>query len=154
MGIGSDAMGMPCSFSMTEKKHIVFLGIGSNLGDKEENIGEAVRRIQRSVGKVVKLSTLFYSKPWGFDSPNDFVNVVARCCTTLTPKRLLKETQKIECDMGRTTKSVNAQYHDRIIDIDILLYDDLHIDYPELQIPHPLMMERDFVVIPLKEVLD
>ena len=56
--------------------------------------------------------------------------------------------------MGRTIKSDYAQYHDRIIDIDILLYDDLHIDYPDLKIPHPLMMERDFVVIPLKEVME
>ena len=154
MAIGSDAMGMPCLVSMTEKKHIVFLGIGSNLGDKKKNIREAVKRIEWSVGKVEKLSTLFYSKPWGFESSNDFVNVVARCCTSLTPKRLLKETQKIEWDMGRTTKSVHAQYLDRIIDIDILLYDDLHIDYPDLKIPHPLMTERDFVIIPLKEVME
>lgn len=147
-------MGMPCLFSMTEKKHIVFLGIGSNLGDKEENIREAVSRIQWGVGNVEKLSTLYYSKPWGFESKNDFVNAVVRCSTSLTPKRLLEETQKIECDMGRTSKSERAQYHDRIIDIDILLYDDLHIDYPDLKIPHPLMMERDFVVVPLEEVME
>lgn len=62
-------------------------------------------------------------------------------------------TQEIERSMGRTVKSVNGQYHDRIIDIDILLYDDITIDTPELKIPHPLMHERDFVMIPLREIM-
>jgi 2-amino-4-hydroxy-6-hydroxymethyldihydropteridine diphosphokinase len=73
--------------------------------------------------------------------------------TTLEPLEVLAETQKIEREMGRTIKSVNGEYHDRIIDIDILLYDDLHINTPQLTIPHPLMEERDFVMIPLREIL-
>ena len=84
---------------------------------------------------------------------NHFVNAVVACETSLSPLRLLKETQAIEREMGRTQKSVNGVYHDRIIDIDILLYDDLRIDYPNLKIPHPLMHQRDFVMIPLAEVL-
>ena len=144
----------PCSSLMTDHTHRVFLGIGSNLGDKEENIREAVRRINLSVGQVERLSALFYSKPWGFKSENNFVNAVVRCRSNLSPRRLLKATQKIEKDMGRTHKSENGCYHDRIIDIDILLYDDLHIDYPDLKIPHPLMGQRDFVMVPLQEVLE
>ena len=73
--------------------------------------------------------------------------------TPLAPRQLLEATQKVEQEMGRTLKSVNGEYHDRIIDIDILLYDDLHIDQPDLKIPHPLMEERDFVMIPLREIM-
>ena len=75
------------------------------------------------------------------------------CLTPLAPRQLLEATQKVEQEMGRTLKSVNGEYHDRIIDIDILLYDDLHIDQPDLKIPHPLMEERDFVMIPLREIM-
>lgn len=73
--------------------------------------------------------------------------------TPLAPRQLLEATQKVEQEMGRKLKSVNGEYHDRIIDIDILLYDDLHIDQPDLKIPHPLMEERDFVMVPLREIM-
>lgn len=73
--------------------------------------------------------------------------------TPLAPRQLLEATQKVEQEMGRTLKSANGEYHDRIIDIDILLYDDLHIDQPDLKIPHPLMEERDFVMVPLREIM-
>ena len=73
--------------------------------------------------------------------------------TPLAPRQLLEATQKVEQEMGRKLKSVNGVYHDRIIDIDILLYDDLRIDQPDLKIPHPLMEERDFVMVPLREIM-
>ena len=73
--------------------------------------------------------------------------------TILAPRQLLDVLQGIEKEMGRTLKSVNGEYHDRIIDIDILLYDDLKIDEPDLKIPHPLMEEREFVMVPLREIL-
>lgn len=73
--------------------------------------------------------------------------------TPLAPRQLLEATQKVEQEMGRKLKSVNGEYHDRIIDIDILLYDDLRIDQPDLKIPHPLMEERDFVMVPLREIM-
>ncbi len=132
--------------------HLVFLGIGTNLGDKHANISLAVSWIGKRVGEVLRCSAPFCSKPWGFESPNDFVNVVVACTTSWTPKQLLFITQGIERDMGRTAKT-DGCYHDRVIDIDILLYDDLHIDYPDLKIPHPLMQQRDFVMVPLQEVL-
>ncbi|MCI6829182.1 MAG: 2-amino-4-hydroxy-6-hydroxymethyldihydropteridine diphosphokinase [Prevotella sp.] len=135
-------------------KHTVYLGLGTNLGDKEENIGEAVRRIGELIGTVECQSTLLVSEPWGFESENTFVNAALRCSTELEPMDVLEKTQEIERAMGRTQKSVDGQYHDRIIDIDILMYDDLHIDTKTLKLPHPLMKERDFVMIPLEEVLN
>lgn len=135
-------------------KHTVYLGLGTNLGDKEGNIGEAVRRIGELIGTVECQSTLLVSEPWGFESENTFVNAALRCSTELEPMDVLEKTQEIERAMGRTQKSVDGQYHDRIIDIDILMYDDLHIDTKTLKLPHPLMKERDFVMIPLEEVLN
>ena len=135
-------------------KHTVYLGLGTNLGAKEGNIGEAIRRIGELIGTVECQSTLLVSEPWGFESENTFVNAALRCSTELEPMDVLEKTQEIERAMGRTQKSVDGQYHDRIIDIDILMYDDLHIDTKTLKLPHPLMKERDFVMIPLEEVLN
>ena len=135
-------------------KHTVYLGLGTNLGDKEGNIREAIRRIGELIGTVECQSTLLVSEPWGFESENTFVNAALRCSTELEPMDVLEKTQEIERAMGRTQKSVDGQYHDRIIDIDILMYDDLHIDTKTLKLPHPLMKERDFVMIPLEEVLN
>ena len=183
--------------------HTVYLGLGSNLGDKQANIRLAIKKIGELVGVVERQSALYDSEPWGFDSENMFVNAVVRVATELTPLQLLRVTQQIERDMGRKKKmtpirSVGVKecrsvdncsedarssevqecksvdnstshlsvitsqlstrskrvYHDRPIDIDILLYDDLTIDLPELKIPHPLMQERDFVMVPLREIID
>ena len=133
--------------------HLVYLGLGSNMGDKEAHIQEAVEKIRELIGDVVRQSALYVTEPWGFESENLFVNAAVACTTKMAPRRLLRTTQQIEREMGRTEKSVGGRYHDRIIDIDILLYDDLHIDYPDLKIPHPLMYQRDFVMIPLREIL-
>lgn len=134
--------------------HRVFLGLGSNLGNKEEHIRNAISLISERVGLVVRQSSLISTQPWGFESTNPFVNAVVLCETTLAPRAVLRATQAIERELGRTHKSVNGHYADRIIDIDILLYDDLRVDEPDLQIPHPLMMKRDFVMIPLREIRD
>ena len=139
---------------MSEKLHRVFLGLGSNLGDKEANIRNAISLIGERVGLVVRQSSLISTEPWGFESDNQFVNACVLCETTLTPRQVLLATQKIERELGRTRKSVGGHYADRLMDIDILLYDDLRVDEPDLQIPHPLMLERDFVMIPLGEIRD
>lgn len=136
-----------------KRRHVVYLAYGSNLGDKEENIMQAYQLTEHSVGRIVRRSSLMHSEPWGFESDNAFVNSVVCVETTLSPRELLSATQKIERTMGRTHKSVNREYHDRIIDIDILLYDDIKLDEPDLVIPHPLMQEREFVMKPLKEIL-
>ncbi|MBR5930119.1 MAG: 2-amino-4-hydroxy-6-hydroxymethyldihydropteridine diphosphokinase [Prevotella sp.] len=139
-------------------KHKVFLGLGSNLGDRQANIERAIELISERVGEVIRRSSLIETEPWGFESENKFLNGVILCETTLTPRQVLRKTQKIERDMGRKKKtSPTAKsriYSDRGIDIDILLYDDLTVDEPDLKIPHPLMQERDFVMIPLKEIGD
>lgn len=128
--------------------------MGTNLGDKRKNIVEAIKNIGELVGDVVRQSALYETEPWGFRSDNRFVNAAVCVDTQLSPRRLLEVTQRIEREMGRTLKSDGGEYHDRIIDIDILLYGDLHIDEPDLKIPHPLMHERDFVMTPLNEIME
>lgn len=135
-------------------KHKVFLGLGSNLGERQANIERAIELISERVGEVIRRSSLIETEPWGFDSENKFLNGVILCETTLTPRQVLRKTQKIERDMGRKKKTSSLQYSDRPIDIDILLYDDLMVDEPDLKIPHPRMQEREFVMIPLKEIGD
>ena len=135
-------------------KHKVFLGLGSNLGERQANIERAIELISERVGEVIRRSSLIETEPWGFESENKFLNGVILCETTLTPRQVLRKTQKIERDMGRKKKTSSLQYSDRPIDIDILLYDDLTVDEPDLKIPHPLMQEREFVMIPLKEIGD
>ena len=132
---------------------IAYLSLGTNLGDKRKNIAEAINYIGELVGDVVRQSALYETEPWGFRSDNRFVNAAVCVDTRLSPRRLLEVTQRIEREMGRTLKSDGGEYHDRIIDIDILMIDDLVINEPDLHVPHPLMEERDFVMIPLKEIL-
>ena len=139
--------------------HKVYLGLGSNLGDCRKNLERAIRLIDDRVGEVIRQSSFIETEPWGFESEHRFVKAVVLCETTKTPREVLLLTQQIERDMGRRKVNgaglmVNGQriYTDRIVDIDILLYDDLTIDEPDLKIPHPLMHQRDFVMIPLKEI--
>ena len=132
--------------------HTAYLAYGSNIGEKEENILNAYRMTEERVGRIVRRSAMMRSEPWGFKSDNGFVNSVACVETILTPHRLLEATQSIERAMGRTEKSHGGVYHDRIIDIDILLYDDITLNDADLVIPHPLMPERDFVMKPLNEI--
>lgn len=132
--------------------HVVFLGLGTNLGRKEENIQRAIRMVGERIGSVVAQSALYHSEPWGFQSENRFVNAAICCCTSLSPHELLHATQQIEREMGRRHKSTDGQYHDRIIDIDILYYDSLTLHTPSLTIPHPHISERAFVLAPLAEI--
>ena len=137
-----------------DRQHTVYLGLGSNLGHRRAIIRRAVSMIGQRVGRVVRQSSLIETEPWGFESDNKFLNAVILCETTFTPRQVLRKTQKIERDMGRKKKTNSHLYTDRPIDIDILLYDDLTVDEPDLQIPHPRMQDREFVMIPLKEIGD
>ena len=138
--------------------HQVYLGLGSILGDCSSNLKRAIPLIGERVGTVVCQSSFIETEPWGFESENKFLNAVVLCETERTPREVLLLTQQIERDMGRKKKltansqKLTANYKDRPIDIDILLYDDLTVDEPDLKIPHPLMHERDFVMIPLEEI--
>jgi 2-amino-4-hydroxy-6-hydroxymethyldihydropteridine diphosphokinase len=130
--------------------HQVYLGLGSNQGDRQATLNRAIELIGERIGKVVRQSSVIETDPWGFISGNKFLNCVIFCETTLLPRQVLKVTQQIERELGRHHKGKG--YRDRPIDIDILLFDNLNIDTPDLQIPHPLMYERDFVMIPLNEI--
>lgn len=132
--------------------HQVYLGLGSNIGDRQQCIADAIRLISERVGAVLRQSSMIETEPWGFKSKHKFLNGVILCETDKSPREVLTLTQQIERDLGRTGKTCSSRYHDRPIDIDILLYDDLTIDEPDLRIPHPLMHERDFVMIPLNEI--
>ncbi len=151
--------------------HKVYLGLGSNLGDRHANIERAIALVSERIGKVIRCSSVIETDPWGFDSENRFLNAVLLCETILTPRQVLRKTQGIERDLGKRRqhatqrqssntkvqssrfKVQSTEYHNRPIDIDILLYDDLTVDEADLQIPHPRMQERDFVMIPLQEVM-
>lgn len=130
----------------------VYLGLGTNLGDKEANLRTAIYKLQERIGKQVSLSSFYETAPWGFESDHSFLNAAIGLETNLSPIEILHITQEIEKELGRTKKSVNGSYSDRLIDIDILLYDTLVLQTPELTIPHPLMTERDFVMKPLIEI--
>lgn len=129
----------------------VYLSIGTNLGNKEQNLVNAIAGIGCCIGIVRKVSDFHTSEPAGFQSDNQFLNAALLVITNLEPLTLLHKLQDLEFELGRTEKSTNT-YSDRIIDIDILLYDDIIINLPELKIPHPKMLERDFVLIPLREI--
>ena len=137
---------------MSNSLHTVYFSLGSNIGNRKWQMKDAVGLLGERVGEVVAQSSLLETEPWGFSSPNKFSNCCVCCLTPLAPRQVLEATQKIEKEMGRIGKSHDGIYQDRIIDIDILLYDDLHIDEPDLKIPHPLMYEREFVMKPLREI--
>ena len=145
----------------------VYLSLGSNLGSRHAQLVLAIDLLARRVGRLVRASSFFETEPWGFTSPNTFLNAAVLLRTTLTPRQVLEETQAIERLLGRTRKTPSAQtaaqplpsgseappaYADRPIDIDILLYGDEHVDAPDLKIPHPLMNQREFVLRPLREI--
>lgn len=147
---------------------IVYLGIGTNLGDREANLRTAIQLLHERVGECVACSSIYRSAPQGFVSDNEFANIVAVCETDHSPEEVLLITQQIEREMGRTEKSENGVYHDRIIDIDLLQAltpsnspfkgenlmesEEVVCKSETLTLPHPRMQERDFVMIPLREV--
>ena len=122
------------------------------MGNRHENLSLAQELIGREVGTVVSASDIIETEPWGFESSNRFLNMAVKVETTLQPLEVLHTTQEIERKLGRTQKSVNREYHDRMIDIDILLYDNLVMNTPEFTIPHPLMYQREFVMKPLSQI--
>lgn len=135
---------------------LIYLGIGSNLGEREANLLRATELLHERVGECLACSSIYRSAPQGFVSENEFANMVVVCETKYSPEDVLAITQQIEREMGRTEKSVNGIYHDRVIDIDLLkaMHHSSLITHHSstLTLPHPRMQERDFVMIPLREV--
>ena len=133
-----------------------YLSLGSNLGDREHTIREALHHIEQQLGTVPRCSSFYYSEPWGFESEHPFCNICCLLETDQQPLEVLHATQSIERALGRTHKSVNGQYHDRVIDIDLIRAFDGQKEIvwndAVLTLPHPLWKQRDFVVVPLKEI--
>ena len=133
-------------------KHRVYFSLGTNLGDRTANLDGAIAAMKDKIGALVKCSYYIHTEPWGFSSDNNFLNAATIFDTSLAPLPLLRITQDIERQLGRSAKSHDSIYSDRVIDIDILFYDNLVLSTPELTIPHPLMAQRDFVLRPLAEI--
>lgn len=129
---------------------MILLSIGTNIGNREENIANAITALG-TIGKVLSVSDIYTSEPWGFESENGFFNIALTMESTLSPLDLLRATQQIERDLGRTAKTTTA-YADRVIDIDIIAYGQTIINTPTLTIPHPLMHLRNFVLYPLADI--
>ena len=128
----------------------VFLGLGSNLGDREQNIKEALKQHQGSeMARKVTISSLYETKPEGVKEQPLFLNAVLRMETGLSPRNLLDALQDLERQLGRER---SRKWGPRIIDLDILLYGNLVMKEKDLEIPHPLLAERSFVLIPLAEL--
>ncbi len=135
-------------------RHIVYIGLGSNLGDGPKNLDKAVALLQKEAGEVLYTSAYIESEPWGFESEHRFTNAVTVISTTLEPLPLLDLTQQIERRMGRTRKRRRGEgYSDRVIDLDLLMYDNLQLETERLILPHPHIAERDFVKLPFEECL-
>lgn len=130
--------------------HSVFLGLGSNLGDRERNLRRSLEVLSRREGiEVLRVSRILETKPVGGPPQGDFLNAAAEIRTTLGPRGLLEELKRIEGELGRVPGVRNGP---RTIDLDILLYDDLSVEEPDLEIPHPRMLERAFVLDVLVEI--
>jgi 2-amino-4-hydroxy-6-hydroxymethyldihydropteridine diphosphokinase len=138
---------------MEKKLNDVYLGLGSNLGDKIANLNQALNLISMELGAITRTSSYYFSEPQGFISKNEFVNLVIKVESKKLPLEILEGIQKIERLMGRTSNTT-GQYQDRIIDIDILFHNSDIINEVNLVIPHPLILQREFVKSPLLEILD
>jgi 2-amino-4-hydroxy-6-hydroxymethyldihydropteridine diphosphokinase len=128
-----------------------YLLVGGNLNNTPEKFERLFSLLQGRVGEIVQKSSYYQSKAWGFESEHDFINIALCLQTELSPFELLKETQLIEKELGRTEKT-STFYQDRTMDIDIIFYDNEIIKTPTLEIPHPQMHLRDFVLTPLNEI--
>lgn len=127
---------------------IVYLGLGTNLGDRSANLSAAVGSIS-AIAKLMDSSSIYRTAPWGFTEQPDFYNQVLKVQTELSPTDLLAQCKSIEETIGRTP---TFRYGPRLIDIDILLYGEILLDTPSLTIPHPRLVERAFMLIPLLEI--
>ena len=133
--------------------HELYIALGSNMGNRRLLLCCAIALIGERIGTVQRVSSFIETEPWGFQSEHPFLNAACLVRTTLSPLECLDGTQQIERELGRTEKSANGVYHDRPIDIDLLMYDDLTLSTPRLTLPHPRMHEREFVMTPLREIL-
>jgi 2-amino-4-hydroxy-6-hydroxymethyldihydropteridine diphosphokinase len=131
-------------------EHSVFIGLGSNQGEKIKNCEQAIKEILNREGDcLISRSSWYYSEPWGREDQDWFINGVIQIRTELCPDELLTKFKKIEKRLGRKNRE---KWGPRVIDIDILFYDDLSLESPKMKIPHPRILERNFVFIPFAEI--
>ena len=128
----------------------VFLGIGTNLGDRENNLEDALAQIEKFIGQILMTSSVYETESWGFFTKDMFLNMVVKVETVLNPNGLLERIQMIESLLGRVRGK--KRYTSRLIDIDILFYEELYKEDENLKIPHPLLHKRKFVLVPLCEI--
>ncbi|MFR6470799.1 MAG: 2-amino-4-hydroxy-6-hydroxymethyldihydropteridine diphosphokinase [Turicibacter sanguinis] len=129
---------------------LAYLSLGSNIGDKKKYLYDAIKLLDGDKGiRIVKLSSLYETSPWGYTEQDLFMNLVVLIETSLSPVELLDCCQFIEQELGRVRL---IKWGPRVIDVDILLFEDETINTERLTIPHPFMTERDFVMIPLCEI--
>jgi 2-amino-4-hydroxy-6-hydroxymethyldihydropteridine diphosphokinase len=131
---------------------IAYLSLGSNLGNRQQQLITASALLAERAGDILALSGFYETAPWGFESEHAFLNAALKLETALTPSELLSVTQQIERELGRPSRKEKTSYQDRTIDIDILLYDTIIQENPELILPHPLMHRRRFILEPLVEI--
>jgi 2-amino-4-hydroxy-6-hydroxymethyldihydropteridine diphosphokinase len=130
---------------------VVYLGLGANLGDRRENLRRALQTLDQREVRIAAVSPLYETPPWGVEDQPPFLNAAARALTDLEPLDLLERCKAVEREVGRLP---GERWGPRAVDVDILFYGDLRIDEPDLEIPHPRILERAFVLVPLAEVLD
>ena len=133
----------------TSNLQIVYLLLGSNLGNRKEILDKAIELLNEKIGIIISQSKDYETKPWGVTDQPDFLNLAIAIHTNLKPLEILEQTQLIENQLGRVRME---KWGARLIDIDIMFYGDEIIDELSLQVPHPLMQERDFALIPLAEI--
>jgi 2-amino-4-hydroxy-6-hydroxymethyldihydropteridine diphosphokinase len=131
---------------MAKKIHLL---IGSNMGDRKTYLAQAVAQIGQKIGTITEKSRLYETQAWGLTNQPDFMNQALEVETTLSPQETLEKILAIETDMGRVR---TEQWAERTIDIDILLFSDMIVEEPDLQIPHPRLPERNFALVPLMEI--
>ena len=129
--------------------HTAYIGIGSNLGDREENLKKALQLMERKGIKIKAISSFYETSPWGRTDQPGFLNAAVKAETGLSPENLLNVLLEVEKEMGRVR---GEKWGPRIIDLDILLFNGEVFDSPGLKIPHPYMHEREFVLVPLSEI--
>lgn len=131
---------------------LVFLGLGSNKGNRLAYLLGGLENIQRDIGAIQTQSSVYQTAPWGFSSETDFYNMVVSVVTELSPEDLLRTCETIEKKAGREKNNVRKEYEDRTLDLDILFYDSMQFVLHNLIIPHPKLEERKFVLVPLNEI--
>ena len=141
---------------------VYYLSLGANLGDREATLRRALQMIEQQIGVVLRCSSFFYSEPWGFESDHAFCNLCCALESDKTPMEVLSLTQEIERALGRKKKSTpsatHPSYSDRTIDIDLIRVfgedgEEICMDSSELTIPHRFWTEREFVTVPLAEIM-